>query len=217
VSEYLGRLVDRAIGLPGAARPRLAPVFPLGRAAEEAPPAAEEPESVIPVDAESAPAVERPVARPAAPAAPRVRPTWKRRAAPATDGIEQPPSTVPPVHGPQPVMRHTAVLAEPPEPAGRQAKVTPRRAGEDARPRAAQPVAVEPRPRHDDPALVLRRVPEPHRAPSIEVRIGRVEVRRPPEPEPVEWQSPPALQPPSSTGFSDLAASRRYVDRSWRS
>jgi hypothetical protein len=87
----------------------------------------------------------------------------------------------------------------------------------DARPRAAQPVAVEPRPRRGDLAPVLRKVPEPQRAPSIEVRIGRVEVRRSPEPEPVEWQSPPAVQQPSGTGFSDLAASRRYVDRSWRS
>ena len=55
----------------------------------------------------------------------------------------------------------------------------------------------------------------PEHAPQIEVRIGRVEVRRPPEPVPEQW--PAAVSQPSAapTGFDRLAAARRYVDRRW--
>jgi len=214
VSKYLGRLVDRAVGLPAAAaRPRLAPVFPLGRLAEEAPAAADEP--VLSVGVEAAPASERPVVPTAAPAAPPERPKPKRSLVPEPGAVEQPSPNVPPGHEPQAVVVETAAPAESGE---RPAEVTPRTTGPDVepRPRAAQPVAAEPRPERRDLAPVLRRAPEPQRAPSIDVRIGRVEVRRPPEPEPVEWQAPPAVQQPSVSGFADLAASRRYVDRGWR-
>jgi hypothetical protein len=48
--------------------------------------------------------------------------------------------------------------------------------------------------------------------PRIEVRIGRIEVRRP---EPA-WPEPaPAHVPTPPPGFGELAASRHYVDRLW--
>ena len=55
----------------------------------------------------------------------------------------------------------------------------------------------------------------PEHAPQIEVRIGRVEVRRPPELVPEQW--PASVSQPSAapTGFDRLAAARRYVDRRW--
>jgi hypothetical protein len=52
------------------------------------------------------------------------------------------------------------------------------------------------------------------RAPQIEVRIGRVEIRRPSLPEPFQWQAP-APEPQTVAGFGELAAARRYVDRCW--
>jgi hypothetical protein len=62
---------------------------------------------------------------------------------------------------------------------------------------------------------VASRDREPRRQdPRIEVRIGRVEVRRTSPPEPIEWQAP-AATPPAVTSFGALAASRRYVDRRW--
>jgi hypothetical protein len=52
-------------------------------------------------------------------------------------------------------------------------------------------------------------------APQIEVRIGRVEVRSPPEPVPEQWPAAVSQPSPASTGFERLAAARRYVDRRW--
>jgi hypothetical protein len=55
----------------------------------------------------------------------------------------------------------------------------------------------------------------PEHVPQIEVRIGRLEVRRPPELVPEQW--PAAVSQPGAapTGFDRLAAARRYVDRRW--
>jgi hypothetical protein len=57
---------------------------------------------------------------------------------------------------------------------------------------------------------VLRREPDPE--PTVEVRIGRIEVRppRPPEPPPVPAEAP---RPPR--GFDDLALARLGLDRRW--
>jgi len=70
------------------------------------------------------------------------------------------------------------------------------------------------RPTRDD--LPARRSPPvaADRAPRIEVRIGRVEVRRPPEPEAVQWPAP-APQQNGASGFDGLAAAPHYVDRRW--
>jgi hypothetical protein len=82
------------------------------------------------------------------------------------------------------------------------------------RPRA-QPVLALPRAvtRHLPERGALAR-PSPDRPPRIEVQIGRVEIRRPFEPQPVEWSAPPVEAQPV-TSFAELAAARRYVDRGW--
>ena len=49
--------------------------------------------------------------------------------------------------------------------------------------------------------------------PRVEVRIGRVEVRRAPPPPPAHAPARAAPTPPARRGFDDLAAARRYVDR----
>jgi hypothetical protein len=54
--------------------------------------------------------------------------------------------------------------------------------------------------------------------PRVEVRIGRVEVRRPPEPKAKQQPQPSprtrrSSPRPEVRGFEDLAAARRYVDR----
>jgi hypothetical protein len=54
----------------------------------------------------------------------------------------------------------------------------------------------------------------PRQAPRIEVRIGRVEVRKPPGGDPVQGPAP-ATQERVASGFDRLAAARRYVDRQW--
>jgi hypothetical protein len=54
-----------------------------------------------------------------------------------------------------------------------------------------------------------------HEASRIEVRIGRVEIRRPAPPDPFEWPLAPAADGRSHGGFDDLAATRRYIDRRW--
>jgi hypothetical protein len=51
--------------------------------------------------------------------------------------------------------------------------------------------------------------------PRIEVRIGRVEVRRPPEPEPAQWSTSVPQPTASAAEFDRLAAARRYVNRRW--
>ena len=86
----------------------------------------------------------------------------------------------------------------------------------------AEPVAVEPV--VAQPRAAASALPQPQavahsareQAPRIEVRIGRVEVRRPSPPEPVEWPAPaPAAVEQAASGFAELAAARRYVDRRW--
>jgi hypothetical protein len=93
----------------------------------------------------------------------------------------------------------------------------PRRSG-DAAEHAPMP-ALEPRllvPRPDMraaprtfPRVETRPRPAP---PQIEVRIGRIDVRRP---EPHRPEPPPAEQPPAEVSFARLAAARHYVDRLW--
>ena len=81
------------------------------------------------------------------------------------------------------------------------------------------PATAVPRPNATRDPLPVRADREsraaPEHAPQIEVRIGRVEVRRPPEPVPEQW--PAAVSQPrgAPTGFDRLAAARRYVDRRW--
>lgn len=72
-------------------------------------------------------------------------------------------------------------------------------------------------PRPDPLVLPVAGAPAgtPERSTRIEVRIGRVEVRAPQQPEapsePVAAESAePAVSP-----FADLVAARRYVDRRW--
>ena len=212
MSSYLGRLVDRAVGPPAAGvAPRLAPVFPLRKATVP------EPNQSNPIDAAARTSPPQPGAQkvpqgsdeapPPSPARPEVVP-------PPVQGDDARGSEP----GPEPVVRIETAAApeplrteirtheptldrsvvrydvEPPEPARAPARVTPR----------------SPR----DRAPTARRVPaQPQQPPRIEVRIGRVEVRQPLPPDPVEWPAPAA--PPAATGFGELAASRRYVDRRW--
>jgi hypothetical protein len=72
-------------------------------------------------------------------------------------------------------------------------------------------------PTRDPPALRGDRESRaaPEHAPQIEVRIGRVEVRRPPEPEPAEWSATVPQPTAAAAGFDRLAAARRYLDRRW--
>jgi hypothetical protein len=102
------------------------------------------------------------------------------------------------------------VVAEsPPDPAGTEAA-----AGEPS----AQPTATAlARPQAARDPLPVRGDREPaaapERAPRIEVRIGRVEVRRPPEPE--QWPAADSQPSAAASGFDRLAAARRYLDRGW--
>ena len=53
---------------------------------------------------------------------------------------------------------------------------------------------------------------------TIEVRIGRVEVRSPRPPELAGWSTsapPPAPAAAAEPAFARMAAARRYLDRSW--
>jgi hypothetical protein len=215
MSTYLGRLVDRAVGPPASAlSPRLAPVFPLGRVEET------EPE---PVHAESSP--EAPDVRDARPAAP----AREVKAAPA----DTPERSVTARHSPagtelrkvrlerpeprEPFEAIEASVAETPQIRKDEHTTlehsTVGREAERGRP-ATAPVLAAPRVERQPVPVAPRDGTSVREPPRIEVRIGRVEVRRPHEPDPVEWPAPAPVQP-AATGFGELAASRRYVDRSW--
>jgi hypothetical protein len=234
MSGYLARLVDRAVGVPaGAVSPRLGPLFPVGPVART-----EEPEPGSFRDLTAGPAA---VSDPA-PAARRVRAeagearaegarpvpaaevepvgcehAARHRqvaAAAARPAVEQVPAveTGVEIAFPVPATREGAAA-----PDGENVNVaTPVQPVVVPEPAATPPAsAVRPRTQADP---LLRRAGEPQgateQAPRIEVRIGRVEVRRPPGPEPVQWPAPVA-QERAASSFDRLAVARRYVDRRW--
>lgn len=111
------------------------------------------------------------------------------------------------------------IVAQAPTSAAESRPVDRERHGPDApleakpRGRAATSVAV--------PHLAARKLPPsgtsaapPERTPRIEVRIGRVEIRRPQVPDPVQRPGP-VVEERSPASFGELAAARRYVDRGW--
>jgi hypothetical protein len=244
VSGYLARLVDRAVGPPAAAvSPRVGPVFPVrppghggdpavvtvgsdnvqvsrppgpalgrGRAAR-----AGEPPSPVPRGSEdAAPPAARATRvpalwssaqgdRPAGPApsvvSAQVREPVGRGAVPAVPAVLN-----------EVVARTSDVRVEP-------GPAMPREAPSAQETPAPSPVVARPRPAGPELRLPPGGVgagASREGPPRIEVRIGRVEVRRPAPPEPVEWPAPaPAAVERAAGGFGELAATRRYVDRRW--
>lgn len=207
MSTYLGRIVDRAVGPPAAAvSPRLAPVFPLGRAVEA---------EAEPLSAEGVRAREERAAPPATREKTvgegpglvvrelrevrEEQPTSRSREAVAQAGAPAQPAQSPPTE----IRTHERTTLE-----------TVRHEVEPARPAKARARAAPRVERRPVPTVPRPRIPVPE-PPRIEVRIGRVEVRRPPQPEPVELPASPTAAQPAATGFGKLAAARRYVDRSW--
>jgi hypothetical protein len=106
--------------------------------------------------------------------------------------------------------------------------VRPARQQESPRPAAESPehvrAAVRAKPREpvlrgaERGTLAARPIPPvalpQTRSSRIEVHIGRVEVRRPRAPDPAPRTLPPRSAPNgASRSLSDLAAARRYVDR----
>jgi hypothetical protein len=245
VSGYLTRLVDRAVGPPTAAvSPRVGPVFPVrpsGIGNEPAPAEvgvadvrAPRPAGSIlagydailhndPVpggrprqEAEAETAGRHgPASRQAAPPAGRLRDDRPVEAMPATrprsaDPVETPAGEA--TSGPS-VRAHDVRV----EVRAELADATPREGSVAREGGRVQPVAALPRgaPR-ELPSRQGSGQPSRERAPRIEVRIGRVEIRRPSPPDRVEWPAPaPVAGAPVVTGFGELAAARRYVDRRW--
>jgi hypothetical protein len=223
--SYLGRLVDRAVGPPAAAvSPRLAPVFPIGRAAPPEP----EPESF---GADTFPHGAVAQSRRSPPAQPR-----RNSAETPQPSIAQPKPEIAslptarvesPVREPQPepVDRIEAPAPEPHRVETRVHERTVERsparlAVEPTRPTPPKaPTVAAARVARDPVPLARRDRASAQESARIEVRIGRVEVRRPSAPDPIEWPPPAADAPPvagvGGTGFGELAASRRYVDRRW--
>lgn len=237
MSGYLARLVDRAAGVPAATvRPRLGPLFPLGPAAPTEEPASFRDVTATPAAAGNlAPAAPLPRAESGVPRTVGVRavPTAELARQPEPGGperaarhqqvaaaaaraaVEQAPAVETGIEIVVPVPARSATAAVPDGENGNVA--TPVRSDALSEPAATQPAsAVRPRATRADPRP--RRAGEPHgateQAPRIEVRIGRVEVRRPPEPEPVQWPAPVAQERVGSS-FDRLAVARRYVDRRW--
>ena len=222
MSSYLGRLVDRAVGPPAAAvQPRLAPVFPLGRAAGGTPP-----RELEHVRSNGAAEDDRPpaLATAEAPAAPEGD-DLAQRATPTAALGESSQAVLPRAEIPDEPAPRGSSSPELASVAPQAAAVVPpadaverplEAIAEVERRRVAEPVlAAEPRQGPDSLASPRRITAPSERAPRIEVHIGRVEVRRAAEAEPMEWQAP-AVQQPSVASFGHLAASRRYVDRGWR-
>lgn len=216
MTGYLGRLVDRAVGLPAAAaQPRLAPVFPLVRAPEPVP--------RLPDELKLGAAV-REAGRPRAPGSP-AQPS-SAAAQPLPTGTIVPPGEVLVRQTPETPRLEPRPVAPPAVPVARR-ETSPRRgdvreveanpakaalAGE-RQPQARVVVAAESRP--EQPRAFGRQgTRQQQRPPSIEVRIGRVEVRQPRRAEPVDFPAP-AARPASAANFGGLAAARRYVDRGW--
>ncbi len=210
MSNFLGRLAERASGPPAAGlSPRLAPVFPIGRPMRpeaEPEPFRAETSSAIPAtpDARPLPAPTPEITLPPSRAGRELREIQIERPmreprtpdAPTEAPAGEPPRTELPTH--ERTLERSTV----------------RREVEPAQPAQAPALAAARIAHVPVPAASRNRAPQ-QQAPRIEVRIGRVEVRRAPAPEPVEWQAPPAADPPAATGFGELAASRRYVDRRW--
>jgi hypothetical protein len=207
VSTYLGRLVDRAVGPPAAAvTPRLAPVFPLGRVLEAEPTTFySESSPTPPVAPANTPEksvfvrpsrplrelrevhVELPAREPGEPVALIEAPT---------EANEQPP--------PREIRTHERIVEQ----------STIRHEVEQAEPAKARALAT-PRVVRGPTPVGRRTRPSVRESPRIEVRIGRVEVRRPHVPDPLERPAPAAAPSATSGGFGELAAARRYVDRGW--
>ena len=243
MSSYLARLVDRGVGAHGGAvSPRLAPVFPLGRAAgpqgEETDPGLL-PEAFVPGLPPPRTPVPHPSGVPAAAAtAASVRtgeslaPAWAER----ESGESRGEPSVPRVR--EPALPRLLEVGEPaaeqPSPAVAGSEMDVRMPipdvtvavpneleaqgeGSAAMPEGRAVAKAVPRPDPERDPLTGRaasRAAAAEPAPQIEVRIGRVEVRRPPEPDPFSWPSI-APQAAPAPGFDRLAAARRYVDRRW--
>jgi hypothetical protein len=244
VSTYLARLVDRGLGVPGGAvSPRLAPEFPLGQAAgpqeRETGPGLL-PDAFVPGLPPPRTLVPRPSDVPAAAATAatvRTGPSPARQGSERGSGASGGEPSVPSVPEPTPPRRPRTgepVSTEPSpaftgrDPAVRMspadvAVAAPRRidpareesvATQEDGPIAKAVPRAKPARDQLTAAVAGRAAAAPEPAPQIEVRIGRVEVRRPHEAEPVPWPSV-APQPVSAPGFERLAAARRYVDRRW--
>jgi hypothetical protein len=168
-------VTDRGSGDPPGAVPGVAPIVPG--------------DTTAPVSAErAAEGVPRPAATPLTPVPSIVPPSVIRERAPALAGLSESTSPPPPARGPQP--------------AG--ARAPRRRLGElvtPARPalESSRPVAGDLHPPRPQPLAPPRREPPapPAAGPSVEVTIGRVEVRvRPPgAPEAGRREPSPAPQP----------------------
>jgi hypothetical protein len=127
----------------------------------------------------------------------RPTPTPERR----TEPESQPPMPAPLVAASR--KRRGEPHAPGPDPAKREPPEPPVPAAVSVEPRSP---AVAPPPPTPPPRL--------EREPTIEVRIGRVEVRAPapPAPPPV---AAPAGPPVATRGLADLALARRHLDRTW--
>ena len=123
-----------------------------------------------------------------------------------------------------------AALATPPVPgppmAPPHSPAAPGAQGPIVRPASAEVVAASPvelKPRSLAPAPVpaspAARAAAQAEAPTVEVRIGKVEVRAPRSPNLRGWSSsgtaPAAPSVPAEPPFARMAAARRYLDRSW--
>jgi hypothetical protein len=239
MSGYLANLVARAAGPPPAAvSPRLAPLFPVGRPqqSDELPslePARGSPGGSWSPDLDPGNTFERR----------RVRSDDESAGRDVSGAPAKSPASVEPARAPQATERQAPVRAVAPArvesterrgPEGHPAAVEPRTAadthvevrvepsratgpppGKQRRLSPAQPV-VAARPRFSTPLPTrpATTAATSERPPRIEVQIGRVEIRRPSTPEPFQWPVP-AAAPQASTGFGELAAARRYVDRGW--
>lgn len=238
MSGYLARLVDRAAGPPAAAvSPRVGPVFPVRPPGPGVDPAVVAPRDGDDVQTSRAPGpalgrerAARPDGPPApvpsrAPGAPTDAPS-PVAGGPAVrshaHGEDRPPAAVPPVAAERKPVEARAVPSVPPE-SDAVARVDIR-AEQASTPRSEAPVTAAPVVALSRPAAPdVLRAPRPQgsgvpreRPPRIEVRIGRVEIRRPAPLEPVEWPAvAPAPAEQAAGGFGELAAARRYLDRRW--
>lgn len=239
MSGYLANLVARGAGPPPAAvAPRLGPLFPVGR-----PQQSDELPSVDPAEGSHADSW-RPDLQPSDlserhPARSDGESVGRDRAAAAP---QSPGKNAEPALAPQATETTAAVGAAAPAPVEHAEKTDGQSAA--AEPRAAVDTRIEVRVEPSSaapgpppakqgrlsparPVVAARTgspLPLPTRPvveaatrnlpPKIEVQIGRVEIRRPCEPEPFQWPAP-AAEPQTSTGFGELAAARRYVDRGW--
>jgi hypothetical protein len=147
----------------------------------------------------------------AVPGEPETRP----RSAPPGAQVAAEPRSAPTESTAQPPIE-AAAAREPLSPA--EAPAAPRPTAETVTRRLVELLprpAVEPQPTSTGPsreaAPTARQEPETH----VEVRIGRIEVRRPRSPEPARPPAAAAVPPRADDPFAALAAARRYVDRTW--